>query len=554
MERLQFRVLFRVFMLRVVDLELLSADGDPTKLLGQCAALLAGISFLFCLPLLLVGGGWRETDLWTMEHLFVAATMLAIGLFSVLNWDSIFPDRRDVLVLAPLPVAPRTIFAAKLSALGSALFISVLALNVFTGLLWPMYFSSADGALAVLRSFGAYWTTVLTAAAFMLFFVLTLLGVASLLPRQLFLRLSVLLQVAAFCLFIGVFIVEPTSVTPEVLREPGVQCLPTFWFFGLFQQLNGVTGPMQSVIAELAHRAWIALAIAASGALATLLLSYFHTLRKIVESPDIVSGSHRIKWPVTFGKSLQGAVTSFCLRTLLRSRSHRVILSFYFGVGFAIVLAYVVALYAGGLSSRGAASAFVSAPFLSASILMMCISIGGIRIVASMPIALRANWIFRITELQQPSAYIAAVRRAFVVISVLPIWLASAVLFFSVWPLRLALEHLLVLGLLGMILVEATLHGSKKIPFTCSYLPGKGNLQYVFWACALLLLPLINAGAQIEMRMLDSLFGYSALLVALSLALAITRWRTAAVLTPTTQMQFDEVEAPELLSLSLTRE
>jgi hypothetical protein len=76
----------------------------------------------------------------------------------------------------------------------------------------------------------------------------------------------------------------------------------------------------------------------------------------------------------------------------------------------------------------------------------------------------------------------------------------------------------------------------------------------VFWACALLLLPLINAGAQIEMRMLDSLFGYSALLVALSLALAITRWRTAAVLTPTTQMQFDEVEAPELLSLSLTRE
>ena len=97
---------------------------------------------------------------------------------------------------------------------------------------------------------------------------------------------------------------------------------------------------MQSVIAELAHRAWIALAIAASGAMATLLLSYFHTLRKIVESPDIVSGSHRIKWPVTFGKSLQGAVTSFCLRTLLRSRSHRVILSFYFGVGFAIVLVF----------------------------------------------------------------------------------------------------------------------------------------------------------------------------------------------------------------------
>ncbi len=37
--RLQFRTLYRVFLLRVVDLELLSADGDPTKLIGQFATI-----------------------------------------------------------------------------------------------------------------------------------------------------------------------------------------------------------------------------------------------------------------------------------------------------------------------------------------------------------------------------------------------------------------------------------------------------------------------------------------------------------------------------------
>ena len=37
-EKHQFRVLFREFRLRVIDLELLSADGDPTKLLGQFAS------------------------------------------------------------------------------------------------------------------------------------------------------------------------------------------------------------------------------------------------------------------------------------------------------------------------------------------------------------------------------------------------------------------------------------------------------------------------------------------------------------------------------------
>ena len=42
MTKLQFRVLYREFLFRMVDLELLSADalGDSNKLLGQFAALL----------------------------------------------------------------------------------------------------------------------------------------------------------------------------------------------------------------------------------------------------------------------------------------------------------------------------------------------------------------------------------------------------------------------------------------------------------------------------------------------------------------------------------
>jgi hypothetical protein len=189
MESRQFRVLYRVFLLRVVDLELLSADGDPTRLLGQFAALLAAISFLFCTPLVLASGKIDESSLWTVEHALIAMTMLVIGLFSVLNWDSIFPDKRDVLVLAPLPVRPRTIFMAKLSALAYALGISTLALNVFTGLLWPLYFCSTVSLVGIIRSFISYWVTITLAAAFMFFLVLTVQGMASqLLPRQLFLR------------------------------------------------------------------------------------------------------------------------------------------------------------------------------------------------------------------------------------------------------------------------------------------------------------------------------------------------------------------------------
>ena len=51
----------------------------------------------------------------------IATTMLVVGLFAVLSWESTFPDRRDVLVLSPLPVRARTLFLAKVAAVGSAL-------------------------------------------------------------------------------------------------------------------------------------------------------------------------------------------------------------------------------------------------------------------------------------------------------------------------------------------------------------------------------------------------------------------------------------------------
>ena len=49
LRKLQFLTLYRVFLLRVVDLELLSTDGDPTRLIGQFATIFTTISFFFTL-------------------------------------------------------------------------------------------------------------------------------------------------------------------------------------------------------------------------------------------------------------------------------------------------------------------------------------------------------------------------------------------------------------------------------------------------------------------------------------------------------------------------
>jgi len=186
-EKRQFLVLYRSFLVRVIDLELLSADADTARLLGQFAALFAGLSYLFTFWLI-AAGRFPKAFLWIMEHFLIATTMVVVSLFSVLCWDSIFPDKRDVLVLAALPIRANTLFRAKLAALIAALSLSVVSLNIFSGLVWPFLFSATNGRvfLGIARSLAAYWITMVLAGLFMFCSVLGVQGVTSLvLPRHL---------------------------------------------------------------------------------------------------------------------------------------------------------------------------------------------------------------------------------------------------------------------------------------------------------------------------------------------------------------------------------
>src|SRR5438128_5965777 len=102
MTKLQFRLLYREFLFRMVDLELLSAhaQGDVNKLLGQFAALLVFLSVGLAIPAMGIDSirapQARLFFIWSTEHFLIATTMLVVGLFAVLSWDSTFPDRRDV--------------------------------------------------------------------------------------------------------------------------------------------------------------------------------------------------------------------------------------------------------------------------------------------------------------------------------------------------------------------------------------------------------------------------------------------------------------------------
>jgi hypothetical protein len=112
-----------------------------------------------------------------------------------------------------------------------------------------------------------------------------------------------------------------------------------------------------------------------------------------------------------------------------------------------------------------------------------------------------------------------------------------------------------VLGLLGTILVEACLCGFHKIPFTCSYLPGKANVFYLFVAYATLTVYLLDRAAKLELSALQNTARYTAVLLVMSATVILVRWRmTVLSRSEGAELRFDEEETPAVLELGLHKD
>jgi hypothetical protein len=410
-----------------------------------------------------------------------------------------------------------------------------------------------------LRWFAAYWFTMLASGAFIYCGVLGVQGLAAqLLSRRLFLRVSGVLQLAAFCLFVSAYFLQPMFGGMEGLSaleaRRRIGWFPSYWFLGLFHELNG---SMHPALAPLAQRAWIGLGIVTFGTAVAYALSYLRTLRKIVEEPDITPGSHSVSWLPHFGDRVQTAIGQFSVRTLVRSRQHRVILAFYLGIGFALTVFLLKAPVMKPQLPDAAASdpwREANTPLLAASIVMMALGVVGTRVVFAMPLDLRANWIFRVTGLRGGPESLAASRRSLLLLSVAPVWLGSAVLCLWLWPWRQAAGHLVVLGLIGMLLTDICLRNFRKIPFTCSYLPGKSQVHLVFLGASGLMW-LVMLSVKLERQALQESRGIAAMLALLGLAAVCVRLGTAGLARmEEEELRFEEAQAPAVLELGLHRD
>lgn len=562
----QFRVLFRQFLFRLMDAELLaaSARGDASQLFGQFAALLLFLSIGFTVGAAIYAGNpvppaEAVTSAWYAEHSMVAMTMLVVGIFAVFSWDSTFPDRRDVMVLSPLPVRGRTLFGAKVAAVATALGLTIVVLNCLSAFAWALALAPAgSGILGSIRFIAAFWITLPAAGAFLYCAILGVQGVVAQLPRGWYLRVSSFLQIAAFALFLCVIMLQPSFTTAKALGAPENQrmlaWLPTYWFLGLLSELSGAfPRAAHAVMAPLASRAVAGLAIATLAAAGAFLLSWLRTLRKIAEEPDILPGSRGGVWLPRLGNSPTTALAHFTIRTLARSRQHRMNLAFYLGLG----VAFVVLGMQGSEEARRRTGIDVlrqsmNVPMLMSSLAMLCAWVLGTRVAFSRPLELRANWLFRILPLRGGAACVSATRRALLALSVLPVWAGCAAVFLWFWPWLAVVKHLLLFGLFGSLLVDLSLAGFRKIPFTCSYLPGKSKIHVMFLACIFLLPVVLLNCVEIERWMVSDPRIYWASAVVLAAAgIAVRRLARRNADPSGPAIQFEEFASDELIGLGL---
>ena len=451
-------------------------------------------------------------------------------------------------MLGPLLIRPATLSVAKVLASASVIGLSALVLNSASGMIWPA--ALAQGTiLAVLRSYLGYWLIMLLAVLFLFAAVLLVQSATALiLPRRLFLRFFPILQLIVCATILASFFLGPEAPSPEQFlaqaHVPLVSWFPPYCFTAMFFQLQGNLPPNAHLTADCG---WLLLGGAVSGMIACVRLLYTNLLSHIVATPELARRRSASGSMLKLKGALESALFLFMWRSFIRGKQQKLILSFYLGIGSAVLFAL---LRVGETDTRGSGSREIGFRFMVSTIVMMTVVIVGVRASFAIPVSLRANWIFRLHQIESHSNYLTAVRSVLVMFSVVPVCVASLTFGLMFEPVAAVLEHVLLLSLYGCLLAGVCMYGNDKLPYTCSYLPGSSQAQFLFWGCFIPFLPIAFKWASVEQGLVLRPLPFGLVCVSLLLCVCALEWRNRA-LSANTELNFDDLPEDVIVSLSL---
>ena len=166
---------------------------------------------------------------------------------------------------------------------------------------------------------------------------------------------------------------------------------------------------------------------------------------------------------------------TFILLTLRRSVLHQGIVVVLSAVGAGIVVNSLLssdvlpAIRQGGLPPPQVTASIIWTPYA-----LMFVTARAVRMALLVPIEPRANWVYRMTEsVASRARHLDAAVHVLLVASVaVPVALMLPLQWLVFGPLSLAVAS--ASAVMGWLYVELLMQSWARIPFTCSYIPGKG--------------------------------------------------------------------------------
>jgi hypothetical protein len=490
----QFSVLTRHFFHRffrndIIDFE----DQMKEKVIGGMAFLaILGVqianTILLKYPFL-----EEEGPSWVDKCYFFWVFMLILGLITVVEWDVVFPDQRDYLNLMPLPVRLRTFFLAKSASF--FLFIGLFSLAAHApasfGFAYFLTRFRSSSFLFLLRYMVAHVIAGSAANIFLFFLLVFLQGfLMCLFSYRLYKRISLVIR---FVLLTSIIFLLIASLTASVsipesfpnfpaMKESQARFLyafPPMWFVGLYEYL---LGNKDSFFATQSRNAFWAVFLSVLAFFGAAAISYARHLKKSQEvrrergplrkKKDTLS---RAFDAVILRNPTQRAVFHFFGQTLWRSIPHKMRLFNYlaFSAGLCLIMLGTAQFTRSQMipSNR----TVLAIPLVLSFFLVL-----GIRSLANVPASLEANWIFKSTEQAPLRHYFVGFKKAIIFETLLPLFVLVLTFYQFLWGWRPALLHTSFGLATSLLLLEGLFWHYQKIPFTCTFVPGKAKV-HVFW-------------------------------------------------------------------------
>lgn len=487
-----FSYLVEHFFRRFFDNDTLHADGDTQTSVIRALSVVAapGLMFGFWLQ-----NQYPQRGLWGSiedQYFYVMFSMVVMGMVAIFEWEMLFPDRLDFLILSPMSIRPRQMLAAKAMALGAFLGLFLVGCNLFGMLILPgisTHFVSVNGHVRIVSDFwrqlAAHAAAVSMAGLFASLLFLAIGGVllCVLSAAQFRVASPVVQTVSVMVLFLTLLqYAQYADGMKMLLSQPlgWMRWEPTLWFLALYEQLlHGSAAP--EFAQQLSEHAYRAVGICAAVAVVTYPLAWSKMRRMAIEgggskrrepSRWIASIVHFVVRP-----SGEHAVFHFIGQTIRRNNRYQVYLAMYCGAGLALAVESSMTLQTEGrvgwaFSQKGLHAVMPLAVFWV---------VAGLRAAFAFPLNLPAAWVYRVTRVREEALNeCARAARKFALMCATGVVFGVVVVLAGVgWNARQLLVQVTCGVGLALLLTDAFFMFLQAVPFAQPRMPGRTSLPLV---------------------------------------------------------------------------